>query len=103
MLNFQRFFSSRARHSWLSDLHKAARGSILGAFIGDSAGAVLEFSGKMANERDVERAVRFEGGGPRHLAPGQITGDSEMALAMMRGILACTMEENNPKFNQYLT
>ena len=70
-------------------LIKAAKGSILGAFIGDSAGAVLEFMPSQIKERDVNEALRFNGGGALNVEPGQITDDSEMAIALMRGIINC--------------
>ena len=62
-------------------------GSILGAFIGDSAGAVLEFIGRQITDDDVKEALEFNGGGYFNVDKGQITDDSEMALAMMRGLI----------------
>lgn len=64
-----------------------ALGSILGAFIGDSAGAVLEFIGRQITDDDVKEALEFNGGGYFNVDKGQITDDSEMALAMMRGLI----------------
>ena len=70
------------------ELVKAAKGCIMGAFIGDSAGAVLEFFSGKIERKDVEEAFQFGGGGAMDVGPGQFTDDSEMALCLMRGILA---------------
>ena len=64
-----------------------AKGCILGAFIGDSAGAVLEFYQYKITEKDVNNALTFPGGGCFKVDPGQFTDDSEMALGMMKGLL----------------
>lgn len=60
-------------------LQEAARGCILGAFVGDAAGAVLEFVRHNIEDEHVEQALKFEGGGAMKVSPGQITDDSEMA------------------------
>ena len=62
-----------------------AIGAVFGAFIGDAAGAVLEFGGT-PNELKVEKALKFEGGGILGVGPGQITDDSEMAMCIMHGL-----------------
>ena len=69
---------------------------IMGAFIGDSAGAVLEFFRGKIKRKDVDKALEFEGGGALRVEPGQITDDSEMALCLMRGIL----NSNDGELNQ---
>ena len=52
----------------------------MGAFVGDAAGAFLEFSRHTITQKDVEKALTFPGGGCFNVRPGQITDDSEMAL-----------------------
>ena len=64
-----------------------AIGSILGAFTGDAAGAVLEFYPETIKRVDVDYALQFPGGGCFNVKPGQFTDDSEMALGMMRGLI----------------
>ena len=48
--------------------HDAALGAILGALAGDAAGAVLEFIGHKPSPPEVERAMRYPGGGVHRLA-----------------------------------
>ena len=59
------------------------RGAVLGALIGDAAGATLEFIGRTPNRTEVLRALKMVGGGCWRTAPGQITDDGEMALCLM--------------------
>lgn len=61
-------------------------GAIWGAFIGDAAGAYLEFLGRPPNSIDVETALTMPGGGCWHTAPGQITDDGEMTIALARAL-----------------
>lgn len=63
------------------DIEDSALGCLLGACVGDAAGATLEFQGLPAPD-DVERAMAMSGGGFFRLAPGQITDDSELALSL---------------------
>ena len=46
----------------MQKLELAAYGCIIGAFVGDAAGAVLEFKKKISEE-DVKHALTFPGGG----------------------------------------
>ena len=75
----------------LGELAKRSReadravGAIMGAFIGDAAGAVLEFGGT-PNEKKVKNALEFNGGGVLGMGPGQITDDSEIAMCIMHGL-----------------
>ncbi|CDW91870.1 UNKNOWN [Stylonychia lemnae] len=62
------------------------QGCIMGAFIGDAAGAFLEFK-RSVTDFEVEQAMELRGGGPHRIAPGQITDDSEMALCIFHGLL----------------
>ncbi|CDW91567.1 UNKNOWN [Stylonychia lemnae] len=61
-------------------------GSILGAFIGDAAGAHVEFFSKV-NDSQLEDAMNLVGGGPHRIASGQITDDSELALCIFHALL----------------
>ena len=76
-------------------LELAAYGCIIGAFVGDAAGAVLEFRRKISEE-DVQKALTFPGGGNLDVSPGQITDDSEMAISLLRGILHSKEKELDP-------
>ncbi|XWV25963.1 putative ADP-ribosyl glycohydrolase [Tupanvirus soda lake] len=64
-----------------------ARGCILGAMIGDSLGSTLEFTNTENAKKILVRHKNFENGlvgkGPFNLVPGQVTDDSELALAIM--------------------
>lgn len=62
----------------------AALGAILGACVGDAAGAVLEFATPTAD--GVDRAMTLPGGGCWRVAPGQITDDGELTLALGRAL-----------------
>lgn len=59
-----------------------AQGCLLGALIGDATGATLEFLGRKPTEDDLDRALAMTGGGVFRLAPGQITDDGELTLAL---------------------
>lgn len=54
------------------DMEKKRRayGAVIGAFVGDAAGAVLEFSGRKITEQDVEWALKMEGGGENDMGGG---------------------------------
>ena len=64
-----------------------AIGSVFGAFIGDAAGAVLEFFDSRIDEFNVIDALKMPGGGRLGMGKGQITDDSEMALCIMHGLV----------------
>ena len=65
--------------------YDAALGSLLGAFVGDAAGATLEFM-ELITPADLQRALEMRGGGIWQTAPGQITDDGEMALCLAHGL-----------------
>lgn len=50
--------------------------------IGDAAGATLEFLGHTPEPDEVDYALTLPGGGVFDLAPGQITDDGELTLAL---------------------
>jgi ADP-ribosyl-[dinitrogen reductase] hydrolase len=60
-----------------------AVGALVGLAVGDALGTTLEFSRRDALPRQTE----ITGGGPFHLAPGQWTDDTSMALALADGLL----------------
>lgn len=62
-------------------------GSILGGWCADAAGATLEFCYKEITEQMVETAMRMPGGGAIGVAPGQITDDSELEIAILNGLV----------------
>lgn len=76
-----------SREDLISTARERRRESCLGAFIGlavgDALGTTLEFS-----DRDSEPPVTdMVGGGPFHLAPGQWTDDTSMALGLAESLL----------------
>ena len=63
----------------------AGVGALLGACVGDAAGAVLEFADP-PTATDVEWAMTMPGGGVWRVAPGQITDDCELGLSLARAL-----------------
>ncbi|TFG58341.1 MAG: hypothetical protein E4H36_15460 [Spirochaetales bacterium] len=66
--------------------NQVGRGSILGALIGDAAGATLEFISSMPTSAQVNLALKMTGGGVWRTAPGQITDDGELMLCLMHAL-----------------
>ncbi|MEZ5891076.1 MAG: ADP-ribosyl-[dinitrogen reductase] hydrolase [Xanthobacteraceae bacterium] len=68
-------------------LHDRALGAYLGLAIGDALGATVEFmtKGEIAARYGVHD--RMVGGGWLKLAPGRVTDDTEMALALGRSLI----------------
>ncbi|MBF0323744.1 MAG: ADP-ribosyl-[dinitrogen reductase] hydrolase [Alphaproteobacteria bacterium] len=64
-----------------------ALGAYLGFAVGDALGATVEFmtKGEIQTKYGVHR--KMIGGGWLHLAPGQVTDDTEMALALGRSLI----------------
>jgi ADP-ribosyl-[dinitrogen reductase] hydrolase len=60
--------------------------SMLGACIGDAVGGVLEFMRRCPTRDEVSRAFSMPGGGVHELAPGQITDDGELTLALFSAL-----------------
>jgi ADP-ribosyl-[dinitrogen reductase] hydrolase len=71
----------------------AAEGALLGACVGDAAGATLEFIGHAPSQEEVERAMSMPGGGVWRVAQGQITDDGELTLCLARAL--AESEEND--------
>lgn len=68
------------------NLADAALGCLLGACIGDAAGAVLEFMEPPPTQADVAWAMTMPGGGVWDVAPGQITDDCELMLCLAQAL-----------------
>lgn len=66
-----------------------ARGVWLGQLTGDALGTTVEFRSRAAIAREYPDGVhRVVGGGPFKCLPGQVTDDSELALALARTLAA---------------
>ena len=65
----------------------AALGAVLGALVGDAAGAVLEFFGRPITSADVEHALMLPGGGTWGVAPGQVTDDGELTMSLLNALV----------------
>ncbi|MBE9127646.1 MULTISPECIES: ADP-ribosylglycohydrolase family protein [unclassified Coleofasciculus] len=68
------------------DLNDAALGCLLGALVGDAAGATLEFMGRQPTLTEVDGAMSMPGGGVWQVAPGQITDDGELTLCLAQAL-----------------
>ena len=66
--------------------YDAGLGCLLGACVGDAAGATLEFMDHDPTEQEVEHALTMPGGGIWKVAPGQITDDCELGLCLARAL-----------------
>jgi ADP-ribosylglycohydrolase len=58
---------------------------VLGALLGDSIGSYLEFKTKVT-VKERQQAMKMIGGGPFNLAPGQVTDDGELTMALVHAI-----------------
>ncbi|HNV72768.1 MAG TPA: ADP-ribosylglycohydrolase family protein, partial [Candidatus Ozemobacteraceae bacterium] len=68
-------------------LINAGLGSIMGALVGDAAGAYLEFLGRAPSDQEIDRAMSLPGGGTWNVAHGQITDDGELTLCLAQALL----------------
>lgn len=76
------------------EIENLAQGCLVGAFVGDSAGARLEFLGRRPDEPQLDDALAMKGGGVFRVAPGQVTDDGELALALARALVG---EQSYPR------
>ena len=60
----------------------------MGAWVGDSLGSYLEFETEQFPPETLDLAMSMPGGGCWGVAPGQVTDDSELAMCLMRGLIA---------------
>jgi ADP-ribosyl-[dinitrogen reductase] hydrolase len=68
-------------------LEDRALGAYLGLAVGDALGGTVEFMTKGEIEAKYGTHRKMIGGGWLHLAPGQVTDDTEMALALGRSLI----------------
>ena len=68
--------------------------AMLGAFIGDAVGAVLEFSDGPISEERVQEALMYPGGGPHRLGIAQITDDGELTLALWSALTSADFPQH---------
>jgi ADP-ribosyl-[dinitrogen reductase] hydrolase len=68
-------------------LEERALGAYLGLAVGDALGATVEFMTRGEIEAKYGTHRKMIGGGWLHLAPGQVTDDTEMALALGRSLV----------------
>jgi ADP-ribosyl-[dinitrogen reductase] hydrolase len=66
-------------------------GGIFGQLIGDALGSYVEFEKDISYET-MKKVLEMPGGGTFATAPGQVTDDSEMAIALLT---ALTNHTNN--------
>ncbi|MGE5504193.1 MAG: ADP-ribosyl-[dinitrogen reductase] hydrolase [Actinomycetota bacterium] len=71
----------------MDDLHDRALGAFLGLAVGDALGATVEFMTRREIEAKYGVHRKMIGGGWLHLHPGQVTDDTEMALALARSLV----------------
>ncbi|BAZ46351.1 ADP-ribosylation/crystallin J1 [Chondrocystis sp. NIES-4102] len=69
------------------DKYNAATGCLLGALVGDAAGATLEFLEHDPTIEEVTWAMSMPGGGDLEVAPGQITDDGELTLCLAQALV----------------
>lgn len=69
------------------DIKNLAQGCLVGAFVGDSVGARLEFLGHRPDDAELDDALAMKGGGVFRVAPGQVTDDGELTLALARALV----------------
>lgn len=75
--------------------------AMLGAFVGDAAGATLEFGRRPVLKEMAEEAMRMPGGGMMGVGPGQITDDGELTLAVWSAIHKWDSEVGIPRTNMF--
>ena len=87
MAGYFRFFDHDAVPARSPTLMDRALGSYLGLAVGDALGSTVEFmtAGEIAAVHKVHR--NLIGGGWLQLKPGQVTDDTQMALALGRAII----------------
>jgi ADP-ribosylglycohydrolase len=83
------------------DKLEVGRGAVLGALIGDAAGATLEFK-PTADRQEAKEALTMVGGGRWRTAPGQITDDGEMALSLMAALTGSEVFDIERVAQEYL-
>jgi ADP-ribosyl-[dinitrogen reductase] hydrolase len=72
----------------MKDLRNRIAGALYGVAVGDALGAPLEFMRREEITRKHGRVTEMIGGGWLNVAPGEITDDTQMTLAVAEGIIA---------------
>lgn len=73
----------------------ATHGAVIGAMVGDAAGSTLEFMGRKPTSSEVENAMRMVGGGVWKTAPGQVTDDGELTMALAHSLSGASRYDPN--------
>lgn len=63
------------------------QGCMLGGWVGDAAGATLEFHQGPITDDDVKWAMSMPGGGRLSIGPGQVTDDSELEISLLHALI----------------
>ncbi len=69
---------------------------MLGALVGDAAGATLEFCHKEITEEMALKAMSMPGGGAIRVGPGQITDDGELTLTLWKALTSFDSSQTTP-------
>lgn len=67
-------------------INKHIAGCMMGLFVGDAAGATLEFMRGPFEKDIVKYAMSMPGGGRMNVGKGQVTDDSELAIHLWRAL-----------------
>jgi ADP-ribosyl-[dinitrogen reductase] hydrolase len=78
------------------------RGGLFGVAIGDALGATVEFLTQDEIRRHFGCHTEITGGGWLNLEPGEVTDDTQMTLAVTRGILANPQSPREAVGKQFL-
>lgn len=73
-------------------------GALYGAYIADSIGSAVEFS-KSLSKKEIESAMEMNGSPIFNTAPGQITDDSELSLALGLALDSNKLDLNKIAYN----
>ncbi|MBK8631958.1 MAG: ADP-ribosylglycohydrolase family protein [Sphingomonadales bacterium] len=76
-----------------------ALGAMLGLAVGDALGTTLEFAPRDSKSRLTD----MTGAGPFHLAPGEWTDDTAMALALMDSLIAHPMLDERDLMDRFVS
>jgi len=78
------------------------KGALFGVAIGDALGATTEFMTKEEIQNQYGKITDIIGGGHWELEPGQVTDDTEMTIAVIKGILANSADPIDEIGKQFL-
>ncbi|MGE6487426.1 ADP-ribosylglycohydrolase family protein [Paenisporosarcina sp. NPDC076898] len=78
------------------------KGALFGVAIGDALGATTEFMTQNEIQDQYGKVTDFIGGGYWQLEPGEVTDDTEMTIAVIKGIMANSAEPIDEIGNQFL-